>query len=72
MDLVVTSEIVRWRECEGVGSCADIERSRPAKELLAIEHVAEITLDGRRIEVVRLSLEPRPTYAVPYVRPTRR
>jgi hypothetical protein len=68
-DLTVTSEAARWRECPSVDACGRAERSRPAKDLLGVEHAADLDVDGTKVEVLKLSLSPRPTYVVPPVSP---
>ena len=65
-DLVVAGEVARWRECAAVDSCGQIERSRPAKDLLAVEHVGQTSIEERQVEVLKLSLTARPGYVVPY------
>jgi len=70
-DLVVVGDTARWRECLSIDECGQVERSRPASELLGVERLKETDLDGRRIEVLKLSLSPRPGYIVPSFKPTR-
>ena len=66
-------EVARWRECVRPAECAGIERERPAKEVLAIEHVGQGVLsDGTAVDVVKLSLTPRHTYVVPPTSPVLR
>jgi hypothetical protein len=65
-DLVVVGDVARWRECTAVDVCGQVERSRPAKDLLAVGHVARTFIEGREIEVLKLSLTARPKYVVPY------
>lgn len=65
-DLLVVDDVARWRECTAVDACGQIERSRPAKDLLAVARVAHTSVEGRQVDVLKLSLAPRPTYVVPY------
>jgi hypothetical protein len=59
-------DVARWRECVRPAECAGVERERPAKEVLAIEHVGQGVLsDGTKVDVVKLSLTPRRKYVVP-------
>jgi hypothetical protein len=71
-NLVVAGDTARWRECSAIDACGQTERTRPTSELLGVERVATTSVDGREIDVLRLSLAPRPTYVVPYKRPTQR
>jgi hypothetical protein len=71
-DLVLSGDTARWRECTATDACGPVERSRPTSELLAVERVATTTVADREVEVLRLSLAPRPTYVVPYKRTTQR
>lgn len=70
-DLTLTRELARWRECAAADSCSRTERSRPTSELLGVEHASEIELDGEKVEVLKLSLTPRPTWVVPNFKPAR-
>ncbi len=70
--LRVTSDVARWRECTSVDACGNVERSRPASDLLGIERVGEADVGGERVEVMKLSLSPRPTYVVPAFKPAPR
>lgn len=70
--LRVTGDVARWRECTSIDTCGDVERTRPASELLGVERAGEAEIDGERVEVVKLSLSPRPTYVVPLFEPARR
>jgi hypothetical protein len=69
-DLVVAGDVARWRECAAADSCGQVERSRPARDLLAVEHVGKTSIEDRQVEVLKLSLAARPSYVVPYT-PTR-
>jgi hypothetical protein len=65
-DLRVAGGVARWRECTAPDACSDIARERPADQLIAFERVGRrADRDGRELDVVRLSLAPRPTYVVP-------
>jgi hypothetical protein len=64
-DLGVTGDVARWRECPSIETCSNVERTRRASDVLAVERIAEANLDGRRVDVMKLSLAPRPTYIVP-------
>lgn len=64
-NLRVGSDVVRWRECASVETCGHTERTRPANELIALERVGEVEIEGEHVEVMKLSLTPRPTYVVP-------
>jgi len=64
--LVVEGGIARWRECTSASRCTGIERTRPASEVLATEHVGRAPApDGTEVDVLRLSLTPRRKYVVP-------
>ena len=65
-DLVVAGDVAQWHECTAVDACGQVERSRPTKDLLAVGHAAQTSVDGRQVDVLKLSLAPRPTYVVPY------
>jgi hypothetical protein len=68
-DFRVAGEVARWRECTAIDACGRLERERPAAEVLAVEHVGHaIVGDAGEVEVVRLSLAPRPKYTVPVTR----
>jgi hypothetical protein len=62
-DLRVEGGMARWRECATIDACDDVERERPASEVLGVEHVGHA--DGGLVDVVKLSLAPRPKYVVP-------
>jgi len=65
-DFHIAANVAHWRECTAVDACGTIERERPAAEVLAVEHVAQATAgDAGLVDVVRLSLAPRPKYTVP-------
>jgi hypothetical protein len=70
-DLVVAGDVARWRECAAVDSCGQVERSRPAKDLIAVERVGKAAIEERQVDVLKLSLTARPSYVVPYS-PTQR
>ena len=67
--LRVTGDEARYFECTAVDVCTKIERSRTAKDLLGVKAVGKADVDGENVEVVELSLEPRPTYIVPTFKP---
>lgn len=71
-DLVIVGDAARWRECTAVDACSRIERTRPAKDLVAVEHVAKTSVDGEEVEILKLSLVARPTYVVPTWKATQR
>lgn len=70
-DLSVVGDVARWRECDRADACTMVERKRPAKDLVGVERVGETTVEGKRGEVVKLSLAARPAYVVPNFKPTR-
>ena len=68
-DFYVAGNVAHWRECTAVDACGTLERERPAAEVLAVERVAHAAAgDAGEIDVVRLSLVPRPKYTVPITR----
>jgi hypothetical protein len=69
-DLLVAGELVRWRECVAPDTCTTVERTRPTRDLIALDTVGQATIDGREVDVLRLSLTARPRYVVP-ARPAR-
>ena len=71
-DLLVVDDVARWRECTAVDACGQVERSRPTKDLLAVARVAHTSVEGRQVDVLELSLAPRPTYVVPYAKTAQR
>ncbi len=64
-DLVVAGELVRWRECSAPDACTTLERMRPTRDLVALDTVGHAEINGREVDVVRLSLTARPHYVVP-------
>lgn len=64
----VAGDVLTWRECPAVDRCGRGERTRAASDLIAIERVGEVEIDGERVDVVKLSLAPRKTYIVPSVK----
>ena len=70
-NLVVVGDTARWRECTSLDVCGNVERSRPASDLLGVERLEATEIDGGRTEVLRLSLSPRPGYIVPTAKPAR-
>jgi hypothetical protein len=64
-DLRIEGGTARWRDCSTIEECTDVERSRPAKELLGVERVGKRKTDNGEVDVVKLSLAPKPTYVVP-------
>jgi hypothetical protein len=72
-DLSVAGGTARWRECKGPNECSEIERERPAGDLLSFKPVGRIAgVDGGDVEVLELSLAPHPTYVVPSKAPAAR
>jgi hypothetical protein len=69
--LTVSGDVARWFECTAIDVCGQVERQRPARELLAVERVEEAVVEGRPVEVLKLSLAPRPSYIVPNFKPQR-
>ena len=68
-DFSIAGDVARWRECTAIDACGATERERPAGEVLAVEHVGQATAgDGGPVDVVRLSLAPRPRYTVPFTK----
>jgi hypothetical protein len=63
--LEVVGDIASWRECSAVDVCTTVERRRPASDLLSFSPVGHATVEGEQVDVVRLSLSPRPAYVVP-------
>lgn len=59
-NVVVTDDLVRWRECTALDACGHVERSRRVDELVGAAHVAQTTVGGRPIDVIKLSFPPRP------------
>jgi len=55
----VVGDVARWRECVAMDTCGTLERSRPANEVLSVERVAQASIDGRQVDVLRLSLVAR-------------
>jgi hypothetical protein len=64
-DLSVVGDVAHWRECTAEDACTTVERTRPTKELLAVEHVGRLTIDGAEVDVLRLSLAAPQKYVVP-------
>jgi len=64
-DLRVEAGVARWRDCASLEECSDVERSRPAADLIAVERVGKRATDGGDVDVVKLSLAPKPKYVVP-------
>jgi hypothetical protein len=70
--LAVEGDVVRWRECSAIDTCGQIVRERPKRDVLAIETVGKATAtDGGAVDVLKVSLAPRPKYYVPYTNPVR-
>ncbi len=64
--LTVAGDVARWHECTSIDSCGGVERDCPARDLLAVAPVGHAALpDGTPVEVMKLSLSPRPRYVVP-------
>jgi hypothetical protein len=68
-DLRIEGQDARWRECASPEICGTVERTRPVKELLGKQRVGETSVEGRRVDVLKLSLEARRTYVVPSFKP---
>lgn len=65
-DLRVEGGVARWRECTALDACGDTRRERPSGELLAFERVGRTAdADGREMDILKLSLAPKPAYVVP-------
>jgi hypothetical protein len=64
-DLVALGELVRWRECSAPDACSTALRTRPTRDLVALDSIGHAEVDGRQVDVVRLSLAARPRYIVP-------
>jgi len=62
---VVEGGVARWNECTSASQCTGIERTRPARDVLAIDHVGRALAPDGEVEVVRLSLTPQRKYVVP-------
>jgi hypothetical protein len=60
-DLRIAGGVARWRECASAEECGEIERERPASEVLAFERVGIV----HDTDVLKLSLAPRRKYIVP-------
>jgi hypothetical protein len=67
--LRVTGDEARYFECTAIDACTKVERTRAAKDVLGVKSVGKADVDGENVEVVELSLEPRPTYIVPTFKP---
>lgn len=68
-DLTVVGDVARWHECSSLTECTTVERTRPAADLVGVERIGEATIDGRKTDVVKLSLTARPKYIVPTWKP---
>ena len=69
-DLRVAGDVARYYECSAVDACGKVERTRPAKELLGMQKAGKAEVDGEVVTVMKLSVEPKPTYVVPNWKPT--
>jgi hypothetical protein len=70
--LAVEGDVARWHECPAVDMCSTIERQRPRQDLIAIEHVGQVTLaDAGPVDVLKLTLAPGRKYVVPYTNPVK-
>lgn len=65
--LRIDGDNAKWNECTSKDECRKVERTRPKKDLLGVEKLVgqQVDVDGESVEVLKLSLEPRPTYIVP-------
>jgi hypothetical protein len=67
--LKIDGDNAKWNECTSKEECHKVERTRPKKELLGVEKIAQqADVEGEQVDVLKLSLEPRPTYIVPNYR----
>jgi hypothetical protein len=57
--LEVVGDVARWRECTAPDACGQLERSRPADEVLRVERAGHVLVDGQEVDVLRLSLAAR-------------
>jgi hypothetical protein len=65
-DLHVTGDVAQWRECSSAEQCGDVERERPAADLIGFARVGRIERDnGHEVDVLSLSLAPHRRYVVP-------
>jgi hypothetical protein len=65
-DLDFVGDVARWRECSTADACTNVERSRPASDLLAVAPAGRAHVgDGPEVDVVKLSLAPGRKYVVP-------
>jgi hypothetical protein len=71
-DLVVAGGVAKWRECASLEECGNVARSRPAKDVVGVERVGKTSTPEGEVEVLKLSLAPRPSYVVPYTKPGQR
>ena len=71
-DLSIEGDGARWRECSAIDECGLSERQRPVQDLLGVQHAGQTTMAaGRIVDVVRLSLAPRPKWVLPLAHPVR-
>ena len=68
-DLRVAGDVARFYECTAIDACSKVERTRPASEILGMQKVGKAEVEGEIVTVMKLSLEPRPTYIVPNWKP---
>jgi hypothetical protein len=63
---VFEGDVAHWHECPAIDMCGHVERERRSRDVLGVEHVGQATIaDAGAVEVVKLSLAPRPKYVVP-------
>ncbi len=68
-DLKVAGDIARYYECTAADACTKVERTRPAKEVLGVQKAGKAEVEGEVVTVMKLSVEPKPTYIVPNWKP---
>lgn len=64
-DLVIADNVATWRECATVEACGQRGHSRAAKDLVAVEHVGQTSVEGSQVDVLKLSIAAAPRYLVP-------
>ena len=69
-DLRVAGDVARFYECTAIDECGKVERTRAAKEVLAVQKAGKAEVEGEVVQVMKLSLSPRPTYIVPSWKPS--
>lgn len=68
-DLRVVAGVARFRECTSAAACTDVERERPASDLVSIEPVGRLPFDAGGAEVLRMRWTPGRRYVVPATPP---